>query len=252
MRGPGRSGWLAVAVAGLVAGSLVAPPLAAHVTGKVAHNWSHYLKLAKKTFYTEAESDARFVQPYPEDWCLDAGIWRRIDRPGPGELVITEVMANPSGDETSREWFEVSVHGDLDLNDLSFGREVGTLDVGLVELTVETGEACVEVASGLILLFARSANGAVNGGIAPDYTFGFALTPNTDPRLFVSSGGDVADSVDLSATTDGKAQQLDAALGAGSNFNGAGDNDDLTKWCDAVGTYDEVDTGSPGLANHVC
>jgi hypothetical protein len=61
-RGAGR-----VFVWVLVAGVLVAPTAAGHVSESVGHNWKHYYKKAIASFYTKAESDAKYLEPNDGD-----------------------------------------------------------------------------------------------------------------------------------------------------------------------------------------
>ena len=62
----------------------------------------------------------------------------------PGELVINEIMYNPSGDEPETEWFEVynSTGGSLDMDGCAFSEESGdTFTIpGGTDLTVASGD----------------------------------------------------------------------------------------------------------------
>src|SRR5262249_54517288 len=78
------------------------------------------------------------------------GQTRSIEVPQPGDLVITEVMANPSAvSDTTGEWFEVYVNRDIDLNGLQIGTTPGT-----TPQTTITDPACRRRTAGTYLVFA--------------------------------------------------------------------------------------------------
>ena len=60
--------------------------------------------------------------------CSDNGSLRDIRYPEVGDLIITEVMANPDGVDGDKEWFEVFVTKDIDLNNLSIGENITDTD----------------------------------------------------------------------------------------------------------------------------
>jgi hypothetical protein len=58
--------------------------------------------------------------------CLEDGTARAVVSPAPGDLVISEVMADPSGAVTGKEWFEVYVASAVDLNGVVAGLAGGS------------------------------------------------------------------------------------------------------------------------------
>ncbi|MBA3459411.1 MAG: lamin tail domain-containing protein [Deltaproteobacteria bacterium] len=67
-----------------------------------------------------ANEDCEIIVP---GMCDDGESLRPVMAPGPGDLVITEVMPNPSAvADAMGEWFEVQAMRDIDLNGLSVDR----------------------------------------------------------------------------------------------------------------------------------
>ncbi len=168
----------------------------------------------------------------PAGQCFDAGMPRDKVPPVDGDLVITEFMANPSGTDGDKEWFEVYVDADVDLNGLQLGEDPAAPDDSLPE-----GD-CLAVTAGSYVVFAASDDPAINGGLLDvDFTFDFSLT-NSDSGLFVGLGGVALDQITWTTTTEGAATSLDPA--------------DWVTWCPAADTYGDGDLGTPGTANPSC
>ena len=175
----------------------------------------------------------------PDGTCCEpgAGEPRPIVQPEPGDLRITEIMANPKGDDSKREWFEVFAASDVDLNGLSAG---GSGDVAKAVVVVPNGE-CRTVAAGAYVVFARSDEPLDNGGLPQvDVLYGgLNLKNGADSTVILAHHGIVIDLVTyVNAPTDGASLLLDEATGA---------------WCAADGAgYGEGGVGSPGQPNPTC
>ncbi len=176
--------------------------------------------------------------------CLENGAVRPIVPPASGDLVITEVMADPKASaDTVGEWVEVMatrVDG-VDLNGV-------TMTVGLNHATLSAPE-CLHVAQDAFALLARSADPAVNGGLpTPLATFTTSLT-NSGSTLSLVAGDAGIDSASLPAALSGTAWQLPpSSLTATAN-------DDPANFCRATARYgapDAGDYGTPGAANTAC
>jgi hypothetical protein len=189
--------------------------------------------------------------------CNDGGAMRRAVTPGPGDLVITEVMPSPgvAGDATG-EWFEVKVIADVDLNGIGLDRLGDTRKPDIV-----TSDRCVRVRAGSHVVLARSASPSTNGGIATSAiagTFGFALiagSPATPGDIAIVAGTTVIDAVRWTRSAGGKALQLDPDLVDPIA------NDTASNFCDATVAYNApppappvvaADLGTPGAANTRC
>lgn len=183
--------------------------------------------------------------------CSDGGTMRATVSPAAGDLVITEVLANPGGlpdtsnADAGKEWFEVFVASEVDLNGVVAG-----LVTGAPKLSIADPE-CVRVPAGTYVLFASTDDVALNGGLeGVDQTFNFTLgNSDTNGTLFVGIGDTVLDAV----TWDGTREKFSTGLGPGSIDPTA--NDDLANWCEAedTATYgDGANHGTPGAENPAC
>lgn len=170
----------------------------------------------------------------PAGMCDDNGTLRAIVTPPAGALVIDEVMPNPSGDETKREWFEITNAGTtaFDLNDLSLDR----VDDSRMPDSI-SASACKSVAPGAFAVFARSNDPAINGGLpSVDATFGFTMVNSAgEARILAADGTTVVAEATWTTTKDGVAIELDGA-----------------STCPAVSSYGDGMLGTPGLANDAC
>jgi hypothetical protein len=160
--------------------------------------------------------------------------------PAAGDLVITELMANPSSTDDGKEWFEVRVQKDVDL----VGLELGTVFPDVADRL--TGPECRRVTAGSLLVFAGNDGDLPDGGLPRvDFRFDFTLV-NADRGLFLGAAGALVDAVTYAATTSGAARSL-----SGTHID-ATENDDLGLWCDATLAYGDGDLGTPGVANPEC
>lgn len=167
--------------------------------------------------------------------------------PAPGELVINEIMKNPSaaGDSVG-EWFEVAnvTGGPLDLAGciLSSSNDVPH--------TIPKSPA-VAVAAGGYLVLAVSGNSALNGGVTAGYVYAGLALGNGSDSLTIRCDNVLVDTVawDEGATfpsPDGASLQLDP-----SKLDPA-DNDLGASWCAATGAFGAGDKGTPGQPNTSC
>ncbi|RJS23880.1 hypothetical protein DRW03_09620 [Corallococcus sp. H22C18031201] len=164
---------------------------------------------------------------------------RPLLRPRPGSLVLTEVMANPRGDDTLGEWVEVLATEPVDLNGVSLGTDSAAA-------TLESSR-CLSLAAGEYAVLARQREATLNGGLpTPVATFGMDLR-NAGGSVWLRSGDTLIDGVVLSGAEEGVAVQLSA-----SRAN-ARDNDSPDAWCRATEPFGaRGDLGTPGRANRDC
>lgn len=178
--------------------------------------------------------------------CLDGGASRATVPPVLGDLVISEFMPGPDVvSDTEGEWFEVYVAATVDLNGVVAGRTVGTPQASI------SSPDCVTAAAGSYVLFARNADGAMNGGLPEvDATFNFSLvggTVDSPGSIFVGLGDEVLDQVswttsETGASTALKADQLDPVA-----------NDVAANYVTCEAAYGaDGNTGTPGAANDTC
>jgi hypothetical protein len=182
--------------------------------------------------------------------CFDAlaGMRRALRKPGPGDLVVSEIMSAPSmGNNGSGEWFEVLARRDLDLNGLELANE-GTGS------TVLTSDTCMNVRAGDWLLLARSTDGAQNGGLpSPVATFDFTLADSgssayAERAVVLRVDGSQVDRATWSKSTKGASWQRST-----SSLE-SGDNAACVLWCVSTAdhTFGAGDRGTPGAPNTNC
>jgi hypothetical protein len=178
--------------------------------------------------------------------CDDGGTLRRIVPPAAGQLVISEILANPANvtgqTDATREWFEVAnTSTAFDLNELVVGR------IGAIGAPVQSAR-CLSVPARGFAVFARSADPTLDGMLPRvDATFRFGLVDTAGDIQIATAGGTVLDAVRWASVTSGVASQLDPT------HISATDNDLATSFCPATAAYgDKTNLGTPGAANAPC
>ncbi|MET0401867.1 MAG: lamin tail domain-containing protein [Cystobacter sp.] len=170
--------------------------------------------------------------------CLSpsTGSWRSVVRPLPGDLLLTEVMADPRAVPDARgEWVEVFARRDVDLNGVVLANEGGGRNV------LDAPPRCLEMRAGTHAVLAHESAPSLNGGL-PEVlaTFGFAVG-NTEGLHLLRLSSDGAPLAEVSWT--------EAALpGVSRQWDGARD-------CAAPGgtLYGPAgERGSPGRENPPC
>ncbi|MEE2788409.1 MAG: lamin tail domain-containing protein [Myxococcota bacterium] len=182
--------------------------------------------------------------------CLDGGCSPEGARePVVGDLVISEIMANPNAvSDADGEWFEIhnTTTDPLLLSKCTVADDA--FDVrGLA--VPETG-AYIE-ANGY-LVFARSVNPEENGGIMDARPFGFGLRNGGDV-LVIRCAAVEFDRVDYGAA-DFRGDAKGVALQLSPERLSSAENDAADAWCSADAIYPEGGTerGTPGAANTPC
>lgn len=182
--------------------------------------------------------------------CSDGGAARDAVAPGPGDLVITEIMPSPSAvADAAGEWFEARAMKDLDLNGVGLDRAGDTTaKPDLIEAA-----ACLRVPAGAHVVFARSGDPARNGGLIAAGTFRFALVAGSaaapgDVRIL--SGAAIVDAVTWTSSRSARSLSLDPDQTSDTA------NDDPANFCDGDPVYHAAganqDRGTPGAPNPRC
>ncbi len=186
------------------------------------------------------------------------GTMRATVAPMIGDLVLTEIMPSPDAilDDTvdppvkvsddDAEWIEIETFADFDLNGISLDRANDSRDPDVVD-----SGSCLHVTAGSRIVFARSADGAVNGMLGSVAgTFGFTMVGGS-----AASPGDVQILIDdlvLDSFTWTSAVATGASLQLDPDFVTPGDNDMERFWCDGTTAYGLGDLGTPGQPNLEC
>lgn len=180
--------------------------------------------------------------------CYEGDELRDVVAPLPGQLVISEVMANARTADPIGEWFEVRVvDGPVDLNCLQYGVNTTLFATG-DEKAVKTlvFPQCRTAEVGEHLVFAKEAwEGA---DFALDFTslVDSASDSNPMPGAFIAYDGELLDEVHYPKPDDGVAWSLDPDLASDTA------NDDPASWCDAVTALNDGSFGTPGEENPQC
>ena len=203
-----------------------------HETNDDANHWcatpAGVAEFAEGNFGTPGESNSPCeIETLPEGGCLDAGSKREVRAPAPGDVRITEWMANPRGADAELEWIEVSFAADLDLNGFELGAAPDSLRV------VVDQDDCFPVGAGSWVVFGASPAAAPR----VDAELGLSLG-NFDARSIVAGFGEVVlDRVDYDGTVEGSAWQLD---------------DDGEACLASADEYAPGNFGTPGEPNPAC
>ena len=213
--------------------------------------------MATKDYGTPGAANVACPLVAPAGMCIENGnTLRAIQKPMAGALVITEVMPNPAGTETTREWFEITNTSNqpFDLNELSLDRAGDSAAANVI-----LAGACKTVAPGGFALFARSADPASNAMLpAVDATFSFTM-PNTGGDVQVLDGTTVLDKFTYgnvgAAMYDGFSLSLQPAgfTATPDDLVDAPPLSPTTNWCLGQTPYgDNTNAGTPKAANPAC
>jgi len=169
----------------------------------------------------------------------------------PGDVIVTEFLANADGDDDGKEWFELfnTTGADIDLR----GWEIA--DGGDDRHTIG-GDGPVVILAKDYLVLGESTDPAANGGIPVDYAYGddFKLGNSSDEILLFQGDtaihaigyGDFQVSGDLIVTDVGASPERGVAIGMASDYcDGPADSWKAQATRAGIG----VDTGTPGGDN---
>ncbi len=191
---------------------------------------------------TAAEGPAATACPGVE--CFAGQCVDDFEFPGPGDLVITELMVDPKmvGDAAG-EYIELWNATPWKLN--LAGMRIRDADVDSFEVSA----SLMVQAFGYVVL-GKNGDTTMNGGVSLDYVYpGFILANNED-EVILEGGGELIDQVlyrnDTWPMAPGRAMVLDS-------WKGTADTNDFPEfWCLTSTPMPMGDQGSPGLGNGVC
>jgi 2',3'-cyclic-nucleotide 2'-phosphodiesterase (5'-nucleotidase family) len=165
----------------------------------------------------------------------------------PGDVVINEIMQNPSAVfDSNGEWFEVynPTTSDIDIDGWTI------MDDDFDSFVIDNGGSLIIPADGYLVL-GNNADSSTNGGVSVDYEY---LSEFPD-GIFLGNGSDELVLLDSSST------EIDrVAWDNGATFpdpNGASmalidpalDNNVGANWCESQTAFGDGDFGTPGAAN---
>lgn len=154
----------------------------------------------------------------------------------PGDLIISEVMANPAAvSDTAGEWFELHnlTGNSLDLDGLTISDNGSNLHV------IDSGGSISIDPFGYLIL-GKSSDSSANGGYTADYVFSSFTLSNVEDEIIISNAG--VEIVRLEYTSGfavaGKSQELSGTVGFAL---------DNSNYVSSVSIYGSGDYGTPGL-----
>jgi hypothetical protein len=171
----------------------------------------------------------------PSGGCqMTDGTSRDVVSPVAGELVITELLADPTGTDGSREWVEIYVAAGhaVDLNGLTLRN---------VNQTPTSHSYSVQSSSCLVVqphTWGVIAGSGAADGVSARATIGTFALFNSASSLSLAIGSTIIDTVQYPASTVGSSLRLDPAV-----LDASG-NDLPANWC--------TGEGSPGVTNEPC
>ncbi len=173
---------------------------------------------------------------------------------GPGDLLVTEIMADPAKvADASGEWIEVynTTKSSIDMKGLMLRHQDPKVDATAVE---PIGKSLVVPAGGYVIL-GINADSKTNGGIKVDYQYSSKVNmSNTKDYVGLETADKVPVVIDVTTYDTAK---LNVPAGKSRNldpgFMSMADNKDDTHFCAAKTLImGSTDYGTPGVANDKC
>lgn len=189
--------------------------------------------------------------PAPETCaqCYEGPLLRDAVPPAPGQLVITEVMANASTKTTNSvgEWFELQVvDGTFDLNCLQYGANTTQFAQDPTTAWVVEDAQCKTVTTGDVVLFSKVMWDETDILAGKLTLVDSPSDANPNPGVYIAFDNEILDEFHYTSPEDGVAFSLDP------DFTSVAGNDDPANICLAYTPFAEGDLGTPGLANPQC
>ncbi len=176
------------------------------------------------------------------------------DIPEVGELVITELMGDPSGPDADREWIEVYNPTDRELS--LFGLRLEDNETGGAFDTYQINDPDAVIAPGGYAVLIRNTDPTVNGNISGGIYYNGGHLKDNPPEgmtiLLVRPDGEVITEVHYGTPVTGRSQQLHASLYVGQGSVASSVLLDPESWCLGEGSYGEGGQGTPGADNLEC
>ena len=165
---------------------------------------------------------------------------------GAGEILITEIYADPTGIDDDLEWFEILHTGALPI-DLQ-GWVLADRDGDLHTIDVVGGWL---VQPGSYAVLGSNDDPAFNGGVTVDYVVDSFFLGNADDEVVLSLDGDEIDAVEYDGGVDFPDPE-GASINLDPLFYDATGNDDGSNWCESQIQIFTGGYGTPGTLNESC
>ncbi len=178
-----------------------------------------------------------------DDCTFDTSACTSLAVPGMGEVVISEIMPNPTAvADADGEWFELHNPSAVD-----------TYELGGCEISGQDGEAVITIATDLSIAPGEDLVFSPMSKVDPGFTTDYGYTENFSVAnggdiITLSCGGMMVDTVDYDT--------FPPAAGVSLNLDidtlDATSNDAAENWCPGTTIYNDPDTGTPGETNVDC
>jgi hypothetical protein len=195
-------------------------------------------------FYgTPGKRNDKCQPPTTDDYCRDGTELRPAMHPRRGDLVVSEVMADPKASpDPAGEWVEILATTSFDLNGVSVGRTTGS---GIKTAPIHSLE-CLTLQAGELAVLAHNQDPTQNGGLPTVRAlFGVALK-NGAGDLFFAFRDERLDEVSWPSAAPGASRVLDP------NHLNPSANDVPQNWSICAACFGAGDHGTPGLPNEGC
>lgn len=163
-----------------------------------------------------------------------------------GDIIITEIMNNPSSTDTGKEWFEIYNTTSSEINLINYKIKYGTAFTSNHKISTDL----IVPANGYAVLGSNS-DDATNGGVNIDYQYvGSINLGNSSYVLGIvySDGSTLIDEViwDNGATFP---DPSGASMSLKIDMYDSVSNDNGANWEEATSSYGDGDLGTPGVSN---
>lgn len=177
--------------------------------------------------------------------CVESTVDRSARPPRVGDLVISEVFANPTGADLFGDWIEIYVAATeaVDLNDVLILHTAAGEPERRIELNAWS---CRSVVPDQYFVIGASEDPLQNGGVPVDWAPSLVQLYNIASRIELRIGNWLIDGIDLPTPLVG------VSIGLDPTSMTAAANDDPAALCpgSSTGIFDEV--GTPGVNNDPC
>jgi len=177
-----------------------------------------------------------------------------MNLPTPGDLIITELMGDPTGYDDN-EWIEVynTTGAELSL----FTLTIEDNETGGSRSSFEVRDLAASIPANGYIVFSPNTDMGTNGGFqAVEISGGILKNTNVAADFKVSitlRDGTVIDEVPYAAPTEGVSAQLSGPLYLMGAMTPETANDDILSFCPGVTDYDAtLGKGTPGADNDTC
>lgn len=164
-----------------------------------------------------------------------------------GDLVITEIMANPAGSpDTGNEWFEIFNATETAIS-LNGGALVYSKPDGDGQKQHEVDGLLIEAGAYAVVGGAVNDPDLLPGHVNYGYARDLGDFRQSDGRLVIACGDTIIDDALYVASAEGSSR-----IYTGERTPDATAADDLNFWCDSTTSFGTEQFATPGAANDVC